>query len=172
MQKQPAGGAWRPDGEREAAGNPAAFRLWLAACHGLDLPEPGGLARWAAGQPEAFGAALCAFAGIAPGLGLAAALARAPGRLLRCGPAGCHPLAPSGLAADAPPGALAALLADHLLALDLRPDDVLLWPGPPGDPWPLGALFAGATLLLCDTPPPDPAGAAAAHGARLLRRPG
>lgn len=184
MQEPVAERAWRPRDEAEATGNRAAFLLFLAACRGVALDGPAALAGWAAAEPAAFEAAIRAFAGIGEAAGYVAALAGGGGRLVLLEDGARREWAAADLAHAALPARLARLLAagtptmlagqaaDHLLRLDLRPDQAVLWAGGLEDPWPLGALLAGATLVLCDPAPREPEAVAAAQGAALLRRPG
>lgn len=164
----------------------AAFIEWrrAAAAH-----APGGPAEiwaWAAAAPAEFAAAIIRFAGLDGEPAYAGALARAMGRreaLVLIGPGARQHIGGPALLTGEVPGCIAAMLrtadaaalarqaADHLLRLELRPDQRVLWPGLLDDCWPLGALLAGATLLLCETPPADPDRLAAAEGAVLLRRP-
>jgi hypothetical protein len=177
---------WRPADEAEAAGNMAAFIEWRRAVAGHRLDGPAAVRAWAAAEPAAFEAAVLRFAGVEPGIGHTEALARAiegGAALLMIGADPRRPIGAGDMRVGRVPPVVAAMLgaggraalagqaADHLLRLDLRPDQRLLWPGPADGPWPLAALLAGATLLLCETPPADPGALAAAEGAALLRRP-
>lgn len=183
MQKLCAQTTWRPADEAAAAGNMAAFILWLAACRGRVATGAGWVEAWAAADPAAFAEAISGFAGIEPGLGYAHNLARSGGRLVLRAAGGRWQAAAAVLAGDAMPDCIAAMLAaggtamlagqaaDHLLRLEVRADETVLWAGPVGDPWPLGALLAGATLVLCDPPPDDAEAVAAAEAARVIRRP-
>ncbi|OJY70364.1 MAG: hypothetical protein BGP12_21715 [Rhodospirillales bacterium 70-18] len=175
---------WHPSDEAMAASNIAAFIEWLRAGGRHSPAGPAGVAAWAQAEPAAFARAISDFAGLDPALGYAENLARAAtGRVVLLRPAGRREIAAAALSGPGLPARIAAMLkagcsgmlpaqaADHLLWFDLRPDERLLWAGGLIDPWPLGALLAGATLILCDPAPADPQAAAAREGARLLRRP-
>lgn len=177
---------WRPSTEHEATSTLAAFIEWLRAAGLGPITGPAAVAAWAVAAPEAFADAVARFAGLRPGLGYAGNLARAMrwrGGIIVLGRTGRRHIGAAALRAGAVPARISAMLAagdwpalvaqaaDHLLWLDLRPDQPLLWPGPLNDSWPLGTVLAGATLILCETPPPDPQATAAELGAVLLRRP-
>jgi len=124
---------------------------------------------WRQSDPNGFSAAVGAFAGLTPELGW----------LGTCCAATAQPPWCCGAMAGAPRGhARPARGADGLLALgaacsaspplpgrtcwrwpaatlidaDTRPDDRVLWQGEPDDPWSLGGLLAGATLICRWTP--------------------
>jgi hypothetical protein len=61
---------------------------------------------------------------------------------------------------------LLRLAAGHLFGRDTRPDDRLLWPGDPADPWPYGAWLVGAAVILPGGG--DPAAITAQEGATIL----
>ncbi len=177
---------WRPADEAQATSTMAAFIEW---CRATATHAPGGPAAiwaWAAAAPAEFYEAIGRFAGLNADLGYAGGLARAMGRrgaIELIGAETRHRFDAAALLAGEVPECIGAMLkagncdalarqaADHLLRLELRPDQRALWPGPLADCWPLGALLAGGTLLLCETPPSDPEGLAVAEGAVLLRRP-
>ena len=48
---------------------------------------------------------------------------------------------------------LLASLTAYLIDAEIRPDDQVVWTDPSDNPWPLGALAAGASLLLMPWPP-------------------
>jgi hypothetical protein len=160
-----------------------AFILWLGACRGVAADGPGWVESWAEAAPEAFSEAIRGFAGIASGAGYAQALAGSGGRIVLISAAGRLERPAAALDSENMPSCIAAMLAagrsemlarqaaEHLLRLDIRPDERVLWPGGQEDPWPLGALLAGATLVLCEPPPYDPQAVAAAEGARVIRPP-
>ena len=175
---------WRPADEAAATSNMAAFIEWRRATAAHAPGGPAEIWAWAARAPEEFADALIRFAGLDSAQDYAGALAQAMGRrgaIVLLDPrqridaaallAGEVPACIAAMLKTADSAALAQQAADHLLRLELRPDQRVLWPGPPDQCWPLGALLAGGTLLLSDTPPTDPEGLAAAEGAVLLRRP-
>jgi hypothetical protein len=187
---------WRPDDEAAATSTMTAFIEWRRATASHAPGGPAAIWAWAAAEPAEFAVAIGRFAGLDSGFGYAETLARAMtphGRIVLLGAGGRRCIGAAALRRGELPGCIAVMLkagdcdavtlkagncdalarqaADHLLRLELRADQRLLWPGPLDDPWPLGALLAVGTLLLCETPPADPAGLAAAEGAVLLRRP-
>ena len=162
--------SWYPSDEATATSTLAAFIEWRRADGGRELAGAAALWAWAAAEPAEFAAAIGRFAGLRPGLGYAGNLARAMGRrgeivLIETG--GARRIGASALLAGDVPQCIAAMLAagswaalcahaaDHLLRLEIRPDQRVAWRGPLDDPWPLGALLAGATLILGRAPPAD-----------------
>jgi hypothetical protein len=160
---------WRPASEAEAASARAAFLEWLQAVYGLALDGPAGLAAWRHERPEAFAAAMSAFAGLPEGADVRSALLRGHDErealVFDGGPAGRRswsrsdlrraPALPEALdtmLAALAPADLPALAASHLLDTGTCPDTRLVWRGDPADPWPLGAWLVCATLVL---PGPD-----------------
>ena len=179
--------AWHPFDEAGAAGNVAAFTEWLRASGRWTAAEPRALRRWQRRLPEDFAQAVAAFAGLDLACSPAAGLWPMPGRrgavvLHRAGRrawsrdawrAGDPPVPAdirTMLEALAWPDVIAAV-AHHLLEAGTRPDDRLLWAGAVTDPLPFAALPFGATIILADPPPADPAAFAAREGASVLRPP-
>jgi hypothetical protein len=64
---------WHPRNEAEAVGAQTVLIEWLAATGRRSLGQPADLRAWARGDPTAFRAAFCRFAGVPPGLADAAA---------------------------------------------------------------------------------------------------
>lgn len=177
---------WRPADEAAASGTMAAFIEWRRATMAHAPGGPADIWAWAADAPAEFATAITRFARLDGDLGYAGTLARAMGRrgaIELLGTRTRQRIDAAGLRAGDLPRCIAAMLkagdsealvrqaADHLLRLDVRPDQRLLWPGRLDESWPLGALLAGGTLLVCETPPADPEGLAAAEDAVVLRRP-
>jgi hypothetical protein len=170
-------------GEVEVSSNLAAFLLWLEAT-GRGLKTAEAVRRWAGEDRAAFRRAVQDFAGLNPEQGIDGALTCLDGErvaLVIRTAASREVWTRHSLRAGLPMPLRQCLhgatwndlldwTADHLFAAETRPDDVLVWDGPVNDPWPLGALVVGAALVL--SPGEDAASAAAAEGARILRRAG
>lgn len=143
----------RREVEAAAVSGPAIFAEWLIA-HEL---MPGNLDQQLL--------AIEAFAGLEPRLGWAGNLRRRRsdrvairrGRRVwtfrHIGDSEAEWRLAAGPCADGSYAILLRMVADHLLAADTRPDDTLTWRGDPADPWPFGALFIGATLVIRPPPP-------------------
>jgi hypothetical protein len=175
--------ATRDTDETAITSNLAAFLLWLEAT-GHRLRDADAARRWAGENRAAFRRAVQDFAGLKSGQGVEGALTRFDGKrvalvvrsitsrevwtrqALRAG----LPAAVRRRLQEVTWSDLLDWSADHLFAVETRPDDVLVWDGPADDPWPLGALAIGATLVLCRDE--NVATAAAAEGARVIRRAG
>jgi hypothetical protein len=179
---------WFPASEADATSNMACLVEWLRATRGWEGASPDLVRSWQQTDPNGFRAAVGAFAGLARERGWlgnllaghrAAALVlwRSGQRTawscatLRAAPADCLPPALAARLAGATWAELLALAAATLIDDDTRPADRLLWAGDPADPWSLGGLLAGATVILSLDAAPDHAALAAAERARLVRRP-
>ncbi|PWT92865.1 MAG: hypothetical protein C5B56_01655 [Proteobacteria bacterium] len=174
-------GATRNADETEVTSNLAAFLLWLDAT-GREVSNADALRHWAGEDRAGFRRAVEAFAGLDPKHGPEGALTRFDGQrvaLVIRANASREVWSRQSLRAGLPAAVrwrlqgatwddLLDWTADHLFAAETRPDDVLVWDGPGDDPWPLGALAVGATLVLC--PDEDAPSTAAAEHARGLRR--
>jgi hypothetical protein len=158
--------AWHPPDEATAASTLAVLVEWLRATARLPDADPDTARAWAARDAAGF----AAFAGLHQAAGNAANRTRHAGPqealvLRRDGNRQSwsrdalkekQPPLPPDIAAALHSGTwhhLVASAAWHLLHAETRPDDRLLWDGDPADPWALGALTCGATLILADARP-------------------
>jgi hypothetical protein len=157
---------WHPTDEATAAGNLAVFVEWCRATGRQPDASPARVRHWALADPDAFYDAVGEMAGLCRERGVARNLLRNAGAdeaLVLLARSGRLAWSRDQLRADLPSGLAAtlqslrwqdflAVVADHLLAMQTRPSDRLLWTGNPDDPWPLGALLTGATVILCGDP--------------------
>ena len=139
---------WRPATEAAATSTLAAFIEHTRATASLAL-TPAETLGFQRKNPEQWRALLADFAGLNRAETLAAALAPHAARLQN--PDG-SPASIAAMHKSAGWDGLLDSLGHYLLTVELRPDDTLDWPGARDDPWPLGALLAGATVRL--TAPP------------------
>jgi len=135
---------WRPATEAEATSNMAALIEYTRATSGLSL-TPAEILGFQGENPARLRALVADFAGLNPDAPPSAALAPHAARLQN--PDGSSASIAAMLKTAGWDGLLDSL-AHHLLVAELRPDDRLDWPGAIDDPWPLGALLAGATVRL------------------------
>ena len=180
--------AWQPPDEATAASTLAVFVEWLRATARLPDADPATIRQWSARDAAAFAAAIAAFAGLDPRAGNAANRLRHAGPqealVLRRGGVRQSwsrdalrqnlPPLPADLAAALGSGTwhdLVQTAAWHLLRLNTRPDDRLLWAGDPTDARPLGALICGATIILTDAPADELPAIAAEELGEILRPP-
>jgi hypothetical protein len=179
---------WFPASEADATTNLAYLVEWLRATRGWENASPDLVRTWQQTDPSTFRAAVGAFAGLRPELGWQGNLLHGDGQealvlwrngqrtawsraALRATSAHCLPPALAARLAAATWPELLALAAATLIDADTRPADRLLWQGDPADPWSLGGLLAGATVILPLDAAPDYAGLAIAERAGLVRRP-
>jgi hypothetical protein len=171
---------WHPPDEATAASTLAVLVEWLRATARLPNADPDTAREWAARNAAGF----AAFAGLDQAAGNAANRTRhaGPQEALVLRRDGLRrswsrdalkenkPPFPQHIAAALNSGTwhdLVSSAAWHLLHEKTRPDDRLLWDGDPADPWALGALTCGATLILADALP----AIAREEQARILRPP-
>jgi hypothetical protein len=178
---------WFPADEAEATSNRTCLVEWLRATRGWQDASPDWVRNWQQTDPQSYLAAVGDFAGLRPELGWLGNLLRRQhradlvllrgerrtvwsGAALRAAPMRCLPAALAARLAAAAWPELLALAAATLIEADLRSADRVLWAGEPADPWSLGGLLAGATVILPLDDAADYAALAAAEGARLTRR--
>jgi hypothetical protein len=131
---------WYPSDEQEAASARTVFIEWLRATGRVPDADPATLQAWRASDPVSFRTAFASFAGIDPA---------APARDTLRSPAPEEYLAALDVAGMAE---FLDTVAAHLLDAGTRPDDRLVWAGPPAL-WPLAALAIGAEVTF--RPPPS-----------------
>ena len=135
---------WRPETEAEATSNMAAFIEYTRATSGVCL-TPAEILGFQGENPARLRALVADFVGldldVAPGEALTPHAARLQN------PDG-SPASIAAMLKTAGWDGLLDSLAHYLLLAELRPDDTLDWPGAVDDPWPLGALLAGASVRL------------------------
>ena len=120
----------------------AAFLDYIATLHGLRL-TPGETLGFQRKNPVRWRALVADFAGVNLAETPAAALAPHAARLQNTDGS---PASIAAMLKSAGWDGLMDSLGQYLLVAELRPDDTLDWPGARDDPWPLGALLAGATV--------------------------
>ena len=137
---------WRPANEAEATSNLTAVIEFARARGGSETLSPACISRLRAENSAEFQNLLAAFCDLHPSRPLP------PDRFTRVeGPGAAARIAAMLKHADWP--TLLASLAAYLIDAEIRPDDQVVWTDPSDNPWPLGALAAGARLLLAPRPP-------------------
>ena len=132
---------WRPRDEAEATSNLAALIEFFRARGGANDVSPEIISQLRQENSGKFAILLAVFCDLDPAEPIP------PDRFVRVeGPNASARIAAMLKQADWP--TLLASVAAHLLDAEIRPDDRVLWTDRSDNPWALGALAVGATLIL------------------------